>query len=75
MILFVSVMINIEDEENIYYVAATRGRKQIIFDVPEVYFDETAHEITDKGVSDNMYGKYTKHFGTLEQFIQKKPRK
>lgn len=66
--------VNIEDEENIYYVAATRGRKQIIFDVPEVYFDETAHEITDKDVLDRVYGKYTKHFGTLEQFIQKKPR-
>jgi len=63
--------VNIEDEENIYYVAATRGRKQVIFDVPEVYFDETAYEITDSSVLDRMYGK---HFGTLDKFIQKQPR-
>jgi len=54
--------VDIEDEENIYYVAATRGRKQIIFDEPEVYFDETEHVITDS--------KYKRQFGNLEQFIK-----
>jgi len=60
--------VDIEDEENIYYVAATRGRKQIIFDLAPVQFDETTYEIQDQDVLDRVYGK---QFGTLDQFIQK----
>jgi len=55
--------VDIKDEKNIYYVASTRGRKQIIFDETD-YESESDYE--DESVSDIGYNR---KFRTLDKFI------
>jgi len=60
--------VDIKDEKNIYYVASTRARRQIIFDEPDEDFDEIEYEDEDEdeGDSDIMYNR---EFGSLDKFI------
>ena len=58
--------VDIKDEKNIYYVASTRGRRQIIFDEPEDE-DEYEDEYEDEGVSNIAYNR---EFGNLDQFLR-----
>ena len=52
------------EEENIYYVATTRSRKQLIFDISDTYYSDS-----DYSESDNSESEYiNKHFAKLKSF-------